>query len=319
VSCRSVVAAIGVALVIAATSACNNVGSSPPPPPPPHTGDQNGSLGACTVFPPTNPWNTDISSAPVATGSNAYITQILGNGNQNLHPDFGGAGAYGIPYVTVPGTEPPVPVNFVGYPAESDPGPYPVPLGAPVEGGSDRHVIAVDRDACRLYEMYDATAQSSSWQASNGAVFDLTSNALRPDGWTSADAAGLPIFAGLVRYDEVAAGAITHALRVTFDETQAAYLHPATHRASSSTDPTRPPMGLRLRLKASFNLAGYHGESLVILQALKKYGLIVADNGSDWFITGATDTRWDDNDLHQLTTVPGSAFEAVDTGEALHN
>jgi hypothetical protein len=189
-----------------------------------------------------------------------------------------------------------------------------VPLGAPIEGGSDRHVLAVQLGACKLYELYNATSSGDHWEASNGARFDLRSNALRPDGWTSADAAGLPIFPGLVRYDEVEAGVITHALRVTFSRTQRGYVSPATHYASDDTSANRPPMGLRLRLKGSFDLSPYHGQARVILQAMKAYGLIVADNGSNWFVTGATDTRWNDGDLDQLKTVPGTAFEVLDTG-----
>lgn len=206
------------------------------------------------------------------------------------------------------------PAHFFDWPGESDPGPYPIPLGAPIESGSDHHVIAVQRDTCKLYELYNATASGSRWDASNGAVFDLRSNALRSDGWTSADAAGLPIFAGLARYDEVSAGVISHALRVTFGRTQHGYVHPATHLASSDTSVDRPPMGLRLRLEAGYDLSGFHGQSLVILRALKTYGLLVADNGSNWFITGAADSRWDDNDLNQLKSVPGTAFEVLDTG-----
>jgi hypothetical protein len=284
------------------------------------TGDQNGSLGTCPVFPADNAWNRDVSSLPVDANSANYVATIgaLG-GNQKLHADFGGAGAYGIPYITVPGTQPLVPVDFVAYGDESDPGPYPIPLRAPIEGGSDRHVLAVDRDHCKLYELYAAQPQADHWQADSGAVFDLRSDALRPDTWTSADAAGLPIFAGLVRYDEVAAGHIDHALRFTVARTQRGFVHPATHEASSSTDPNLPPMGLRLRLAASFDLSGYHGEARVVLDALKRYGMIVADNGSNWFITGAADPRWDDTDLNQLKTVPGSAFEVVDTGEPIHH
>jgi hypothetical protein len=271
------------------------------------------------VFPSDNPWNRDVSALPVDTKSGSYLTGIAAlGGNQNLHADFGGAGAYGIPYITVPGTQAPVPVDFTLYGDESDPGPYPIPLDAPVEGGSDAHVIAVDRDHCKLYELFASSPGASRWSAASGAVFDLTSNALRPDGWTSADAAGLPIFPGLVRYDEVASGHIDHALRFTVSRTQRAYLHPATHWASSSTDASLPPMGLRLRLKASFDVSGYTGQARVVLNALKKYGMIVADNGSNWFITGAADTRWNDVELDQLKVVPGSAFEVVDTGEALH-
>ena len=278
------------------------------------TGDQNGSLGSCPVFPTDNAWNTDISNAPRHANSANYITSILANGGDFLHADFGGGGIYGIPYVTVPGSQPTVPTDFFDWPEESDPGPYPIPLQAPVEGGSDRHVVTIDRDHCVLYELFNASRSGSGWAASNGAKWDLTSNALRPLGWTSADAAGLPIFAGLARYDEVASGHIDHALRVTFNATQKGFVLPATQDASSSTDPNRPPMGLRLRLRADYNLSGFHGQSRVILEALKKYGLIVADNGSNWFITGAADSRWNDDDLDQLKTVPGTAFEVVDTG-----
>jgi hypothetical protein len=278
------------------------------------TGDQNGSLGSCPVFPADNAWNTDISQAPRHPNSANYITNILANGGDFLHADFGGGGVYGIPYVTVAGSQPMVPITFFDWPEESDPGPYPVPLQAPIEGGTDRHVLTIDRDHCMLYELFNASRSGNGWAASNGAKWDLRSNALRPTGWTSADAAGLPIFAGLARYPEVATGHIDHALRVTFNATQKGNVYPATHYASSSTDPNRPPMGLRLRLRADYDLSRFHGQSRVILEALKKYGLIVADNGSNWYITGAADSRWDDDDLSQLKTVPGSAFEVVDTG-----
>ncbi|MEX0665301.1 MAG: hypothetical protein WD598_11110 [Acidimicrobiia bacterium] len=314
---RSVLPVLAV-LVMALGAACRPAPPKPPPPAPlsspPRTGDQNASLGSCPVFPADNAWNTDISAAPLHPNSANYLSQIGADGGDFLHADFGGGGAYGIPYVTVAGTEPTVPVTFVDWPGESDPGPYPVPLGAPVEGGSDRHVISIDRDNCKLYEMYNAWPRSNRWDASNGAKWDLNSNALRPNTWTSADAAGLPIFAGLARYDEVAAGEIDHALRVTFNATQRGFIYPATHFASSSTNPNRPPMGLRLRLAASYDISGYTGQARVILEALKKYGLINADNGSNWFITGAADSRWNDNDLNQLKNVPGAAFEVVDTG-----
>jgi hypothetical protein len=311
-----------------------------PPPPPPvdpgapvapgspggtvGTGDQNGALGSCTVFPPDNAWNTNVSTMPVDANSAGYLASIAASGgNQFLHADFGGAGAYGIPYVTVPGSQAGVPIDFTAYGDESDSGPYPIPLGAPIEGGADssgdRHVLAVDRDHCKLYELYDAVPRGDHWDAGSGAVFDLRSNALRPDGWTSADAAGLPIFPGLVRYDEIAAGHIDHALRFTLERTQRAYLHPATHFASPTTNPNVPPMGLRLRLKASFDLTPYHGQSLVVLTALEQYGMIVADNGSNWYVSGAADARFDDTDLDQLKSVPGSAFEVVDTGEAIRH
>jgi hypothetical protein len=267
------------------------------------------------VFPASNPWNQDISSWPVDPKSSAYIQTVDALGkNHFLHADFGSDPSYGIPYIIVPATQPSVSVLFNQFPAQSDPGPYPIPLNAPVEAGSDQHVIALQAGTCKLYEMYAASAGTNSWTAGSGAVFDLTSNRLRPDGWTSADAAGLPIFPGLVRRDEVATGHIDHALRVTVQATQAGFIHPATHFASSSTSPNLPPMGLRIRLKASFDLSPYHGEALVVLTALKRYGMFVADNGSNWFISGATDTGWDDTDLNQLKTVPASALEVVQSG-----
>jgi hypothetical protein len=309
---RRTVLAGAAAVGMLGVAACAPV--APPPPAPVRTGTQNGSLGGCPVFPADNAWNTDVSTLPKRANSDALIAQIQADGADFLHADFGGGGAYGIPYVTVPADEPMVSTFFFDWPSESDPGPYPIPLGAPIEGGSDRHVLTVQQGTCKLYELYNATPRSGRWEASNGAVFDLRSNALRPAGWTSADAAGLPIFAGLVRYDEVAAGAIRHALRVTFSRTQAGYVSPATHLASDDTNPNRPPMGLRLRLKAGFDISGFHGQARVILQAMKTYGLLVADNGSNWFVTGAADTRWDDDDLNQLKSVPGTAFEALDTG-----
>jgi hypothetical protein len=273
-------------------------------------------MGDCPVFPADNAWNEDVSGLPVDRNSGAYIASI--GASTNLHPDFGSNPGYGIPYVVVGPGQPSVPIHFTDYGDESDPGPYPIPLDAPVEAGSDRHVLAVQTGACRLYELFGAQRSGNGWSAASGAAYDLRSDALRPDGWTSADAAGLPIFPGLVRRDEVATGRIDHALRFTVARTQRAYLHPATHYASSSTDPSLPPMGLRLRLRADYHLSRFHGASLVILQALKRYGMIVADNGSNWYISGATDTGWDDEDLNQLKTVPGGAFEVVDTGEALH-
>jgi hypothetical protein len=280
-------------------------------------------ISGCSVFPADNPWNTDISAYPLDPNSDAYIASI-NQGRQYLHPDFGSNATYGIPYVVVPSGQGLVPITFTAYGDESDPGPYPIPPNAPVEGGSnstgDRHVLVLQSGACKLYELYEAYKDSgdNGWSAGSGAIFDLSSNKLRTDGWTSADAAGLPILPGLVRYDEVAAGAITHALRFTVSKTQRGYIHPATHFASNATDPTLPPMGLRLRLKASYEISGFTGNSKVILTALKKYGMIVADNGSDWYISGASDARWDDNDLDQLKSVPGNEFEVVKTGEIQH-
>jgi hypothetical protein len=275
------------------------------------------TIGNCPVFPADNPWNTDVSQYPVDPLSDTYITSISADGDEYLHADFGSNPDYGIPYVVVPGDQPPVPITFTDYGDESDPGPYPIPPDAPVEAGGDQHVLVIDGDNCYLYELYNASYNGDGWDASSGAVFDLLSNRLRPEGWTSADAAGLPIFPGLVRYDEVMAGEIRHALRFTVSRTQRGYIHPAVHYASDSNDPSLPPMGLRLRLRADYDISGFTGMSRVILEALRTYGMINADNGTSWFITGATDTRWDDEDLDQLKTVPGSAFEVVYTGEIL--
>ncbi len=272
------------------------------------------TLAGCAMFPADNPWNRDISNDPVDPNSANYIASI--GASVNLHADFGSNPTYGIPYVVVPGAQPFVPITFTLYASESDPGPYPVPPNAPVESGSDAHVLTLDSGNCTLYEMYQASKDPNGpgWFAGSAAVFNLSSDALRPDGWTSADAAGLPILPGLVRYDEVTAGAINHALRFTVAQTQSAYVHPATHWASNSTNANLPPMGLRVRLKASYDISGFTGEARVVLNALKKYGMMVADNGSSWYITGATDTRWNDTDLNQLKTVPGSAFEVVQLG-----
>ncbi|MBE2270948.1 MAG: hypothetical protein IAE80_22115 [Anaerolinea sp.] len=273
------------------------------------------TVGDCPVFPADNAWNTDISDYPVDPNSDAYIASISADGDEYLHADFGEDPDYGIPYIVVDGDQPPVEITFTDYGDESDPGPYPIPEDAPVEAGGDRHVIAVDGENCMLYELYDAEWNGDGWDAGSGAVFNLLSNELRPEGWTSADAAGLPIFPGLVRYDEIEAGAINHALRFTVSETQRAYIAPATHYASSSTDPDLPPMGLRLRLRADYDISEVTGASRIILEALRTYGMIVADNGTSWFISGATDSRWNDDDLNQLKDVPGAAFEVVTTGD----
>jgi hypothetical protein len=273
------------------------------------------SIAGCPVFPADNEWNRDISGDEVDPNSDNYIAFILANGGKNLHPDFGSNPDYGIPYTVVEESQAMVPMSF-DYADESDPGPYPFPPDAPIEGGpnasGDRHVLVIQKGACKLFETFDSHFVGPGWHAGSGAVFDLTSNALRPDGWTSADAAGLPIFPGLVRYDEaVTAGEIRHALRFTVSKTQKAYVHPATHYASSNTDPNAPPMGLRLRLKASYDLSGFTGASLAVMTALKKYGMIVADNGSNWYISGASNPGFDDDELGQLKAVPGSAFEVV--------
>lgn len=275
--------------------------------------------GGCPIFPAEDPLNRDISKAPVDPRSARYIAGI--GASVHLHADFGTPPSYGIPYVVVGPHQRRVPIHFTEYGQESEPGPYPVPLTAPVEGAGvagDRHVLVLQTGTCKLFELYDAHRVGAGWDAGSGAVFDLRSEALRPEGWTSADAAGLPIFPLLTRYPEVKAGAIDHALRVTVPRTQRGYIHPATHFASDSSDPALPPMGLRLRLKASYSLAGFHGQALVILRALKRYGLIVADNGSPWYITGAPSSHWSDEDLDQLKRVPGSAFQAVRSGPIRH-
>ena len=275
----------------------------------------------CPILPAQDALNQEIADAPVSPNSANYVASI--GLTAHLHPDFGTNPTYGIPFTVVGATQPKVPIKFTAYGAESNPGPYPVPPHAPVEGGGkngqgDKHVLVMQEGSCMLYELYDAHHKGHGWSAASGAVFNLRSAALRPEGWTSADAAGLPIFPLLARYPEVAAGQIDHALRVTVPASQMGYIHPATHYASNSSNPSLPPMGLRLRLKASYSLAGFTGESLVILEALKRFGLIVADNGSPWFITGAPSSHWNDEDLEQIKRVPGSEFEAVETGPTLH-
>ncbi|HEY6892035.1 MAG TPA: hypothetical protein VI300_29805 [Solirubrobacter sp.] len=285
----------------------------PPAPAPTPPGDAfAGSpvIGDCPVFPKDNAWNTDVSNAPVDT-SHDYIGAL---GSMVLWPDFGGAGEYGIPYVSVPFSQPLVPVSFE-VADESDPGPYPVPPDAPVEGGGDRHVLTLRQGDCKLFELYAAERSGGGWSAYSGAVWDLRSNALRPERWTSADAAGLPILPGLARHDEVVAGAIDHALRITVPTTQKAYIHPATHWASSNTDPNQPPMGLRVRLKASYDISGLRGQAKIVAQALKTYGALVADNAGSprVYVSGANDPGWDDEELNGIKQIPASALEAVVT------
>ena len=268
-----------------------------------------GSLGGCPIFPADNAWNQDVTDWPVHPNSANFIDSI--GADTNLHPDFGSDPTYGIPYVVVPEDQKAVPITYDAYGDESDAGPFPIPLDAPIEAGGDQHVLVVQSGACMLYELYAARQADDGWTAESGAKWDLNSNELRPEGWTSADAAGLPILPGLVRYDEVTAGKIDHALRFTVEDSQSAYIFPARHFASDDDNPNLPPMGLRVRLKADYDISGFTGASRVVLEALRKYGMIVADNGSNWFISGSTDTRWDDDDLGQLKDVPGSAFEVV--------
>jgi hypothetical protein len=294
---------------------------TPTPGPVPDLGP-GASLRGKQLFPSDNPWNQDISNEPVDPNSANLIASI--GLSTSIHPDFGtvyNGAPNGIPYVVVSGSQPKVPINFTAYGDESDPGPYPVPANAPIEGGpnstGDRHVLVIDRDNWMLYEMFSSYPVNggASWNADCGAVFDLKSNALRPAGWTSADAAGLPIFPGLVRYDEVfEQKEIRHALRFTASITRRAYVYPARHFASSNTDPNRPPMGMRVRLKANVDISGYSPNMQVILRALKKYGMFLADNGGNWFISGAPDPRWNDSELRTLKNLKGSDFEVVKMG-----
>lgn len=282
-------------------------------------GQAHSGESSCPIFPKSNPINQEIAHAAVSPNSANYVASI--GADLHLHPDFGTNPSYGIPYTIVGPHQPEVPIHFTEYGGESNPGPYPVPPNAPVEGAGeegDRHVLVLQEGACKLYELYNAHRSGAGWDAGSGAVFNLRSNALRPDGWTSVDAAGLPIFPLLVRYEDVHRGVIDHALRVTVPRTQRGFIDPATHFASDSSDPNLPPMGLRLRLKASYSLVGFHGQALVILKALKRYGLIVADNGSPWYITGAPNAHWNDQNLEEIKRVPGSAFEAVQSGPIRH-
>jgi len=276
------------------------------------------SLGGCSVFPADNIWNTPIDSLPVDPLSTSYIGSI--GTSTGLHPDFGSGlwngGPIGIPYNIVTGSQAGVPVTF-DYARESDPGPYPIPANPLIEGGpastGDRHILILEQDTCILYELFSAYQDPTGWQAGSGAVFNLRSDQLRPAGWTSADAAGLPILPGLVRYDEVSSGEITHALRFTAPRTRRAYIWPARHYASTLTGLQYPPMGQRFRLKAGFDLSGFSPETQVIIKALKKYGMILADNGGAWYISGVPDDRWNNDVLvGELKGIKGSDFEAVD-------
>ncbi len=274
---------------------------------------------ACPVFPPNNPWNQRVDGLPVAATSARIIASI--GLEDHLHADFG-SGLYrgrpiGIPITVVRADQKEVRVDF-DYAGESDAGPYPIPANIAIEGGrdadGDRHALIVDRDRCMLYELFALSpGKAGGWRAGSGAIWDLRSNRLRPAGWTSADAAGLPILPGLARYEDVARGRIDHALRFTVERTRRAYVFPARHFASNLTDPSLPPMGLRFRLKKGYPIAGFPRQARVVLQALKDYGMLVADNGSDWFVSGAPHPKWSNAELRTLREVPGSAFEVVDT------
>ncbi len=264
----------------------------------------------CPIFPASNVWNRDVSALPVAPNSAQLIAAI--GLSRGLHPDFGSDPQYGIPFAVVSGHQAKVTVRFE-YADESDKGPYPIPAHPPIEAGSDHHLLLVDRDSCRLYELYAAQRGSHGWTAGSGAIWNLRSNRLRPDGWTSADAAGLPILPGLARYDEVARGVIDHALRFTAPRTRSMHIYPARHDAGDGNDPALPPMGLRVRLKQSVDISSFSPQARVILTALKRYGMILADNGSPWYISGASDPHWNDDDLHRLGRITGADLEVVDT------
>ena len=272
----------------------------------------------CPVFPATSAWNQRVDRLPVAADSAQLIASI--GLDEPVHADFGSGtwdgGPIGIPFDVVSRATPRARVSFE-YADESDRVRYPIPRGVHIEGGphatGDRHAILVDKSACRLYELYDLRRTAHGWTAGSGAVWSLRSNHLRPAGWTSAEAAGLPIFPGLARWDEVARGVIDHALRFTAPRTRRAYVYPARHYASSSTDPSLPPMGLRVRLKASVNVASFPRQARVVLRALQRYGMILADNGSPWYVSGAPNRHWSNDDLHSLGRLTGADFEVVDT------
>lgn len=269
---------------------------------------------ACPVFPADNVWHSDISKVPKHPRSAAWMAS-MDSSTTDLHPDFGDSGEpmpYGIPYTVVGTSHPDVSVDF-DYSDESDDGPYPFGEDTPIEGGSDRHAIMIDKDACTLYELFDAEyASGGGSTAGSGAIWNMKSNALRAAGWTSADAAGLPIFAGLLRIDEVKAGNVDHAIRMTAQRTDRSYVWPARHQAGAANDKNLPPMGARFRLKAGFATSGFRSDTKVVLAAMKKYGMILADNGSDWYFTGAASEDWPDAFLDELKSIPASAFEAVD-------
>jgi hypothetical protein len=314
------------ALLALGLAACGSSGgeSDGGPSPQPSAG-AGPSLEGCAVLPADDIWNRAVDALPLDARSAEYVASI--GRSATLHPDFGSGsfdgGPIGIPFAVVSGTQPRVPIVFTAYGDESDPGPYPVPADAPIEGGpradGDRHVLVVDRGACVLFELYRAFPNSDgSWSADAGARFDLRSHALRPAGWTSADAAGLPILPGLVRHDEVAAGEIRHALRFTAPRTRRAYVWPARHFASSRNDAALPPMGQRFRLRAGFEVGGFSRDTQVILRALQRYGMMLADNGSAWFLSGAPNSGWNNDALvSELRGVHGSDFEAVDVSSLL--
>lgn len=272
------------------------------------------AIAGCPMFPASSHWNTPVDRLPVHPRSDAIVQSIGVDGS--VHPDFG-SGLYegrpiGIPYTVVDREQPRQSVRFE-YAEESDRGPYPIPADPPIEGGGDRHILMVQRGTCRLYELFAAERSGGGWAAGSGAIFDLRSNRLRPRGWTSADAAGLPILPGLARYDEVASGAIRHALRFTVSRSRRSFIYPARHFASSLTDPGLPAMGQRLRLKRSVRIGGFPRQARIVARALQRYGMLVADNGSNWYISGAPHPRWSNEQLRALKQLDGRDFEVVDT------
>jgi hypothetical protein len=302
-------------ILLAATLVLTAASAAPPSPP---------KVAGCPVFPATSVWNQPVNKLPVAANSATLIRSI--GLDTSVHADFG-SGLYdgskiGIPYVVVHGKKTPRSKVVFDYADESDKGPYPIPASVPIEGApahandGDRHALIVDEDSCTLYELYALRRTSSGWSAGSGAIFNLGSNALRPAGWTSADAAGLPIFPGLARWDgDASTGVIRHALRFTAEQTRKAYIYPARHYASNSTDPSLPPMGLRVRLKASIDISKLPPQARIVAQALKTYGMILADNGSSWYVTGAPSPHWSNDQLHALGTLTGADFEVVDTSK----
>jgi hypothetical protein len=301
-------AVVALASLVLSASAVGAIARGGKPAPPP-TGDTFPPLTTCPIFPASNVWNRPVTGLPVAANSATMIAAI--GSAVGLHPDFSAANRYGIPFNIVGPSTPRATVSFL-YDDESDHVAYPIPVAPIQERGSDHHILMVDTSTCRLYELFDA-AKQGTWTAGSGATWNLASNALRPDTWTSADAAGLPIFPGLARYEEMRSGQILHVLRFTAPTTCNGYIYPARHEAGSTSCAAYPPMGLRVRMKATVNIAGFAPDVRVVLQAMKTYGLLLADNGSAWYISGAPDARWNDTVMHTLTQVHGSDFEVVDT------
>jgi hypothetical protein len=302
---RAALAVLGVVALLAGTAASSH--AQPPP----------GSAG-CPLFPPDDVWHADVSSLPVHPRSGAWLAN-MGGPERRLHPDFGPSGAampYGIPYTVVNSRHPQVHVQF-DYEDESDAGPYPFGSDTPIEGGSDRHALMLDAERCMLFELYAAEYQASGSTAGSGAVWNLRSHALRPAGWTSADAAGLPILPGLLRKDEVAAGNVDHAIRITAQRTDRSYVWPARHQAGAANDPNLPPMGARFRLRASFDISRFRPDTQVVLRAMQRHGVILADNGSNWYFTGTAEDGWDTRMLDELKSVPAGAFVAIDASSLM--